>query len=318
MTLFCGFGRNCSYICEREITQLIMTIMKRLSLIIALTMLAMASQAQLLWKVNGSSLARPSYILGTYHLAPVSMLDEIPGFDQALEGCDVVVGELDKEEMKNPGGLMSLASTMMAPADSTLDKLFTPQELQVIEQVFNKYCGAIGLPFSLLGRLKPEAVNMLITQMRVSALDTDNTNYIDMGVQYRGAKLGRPSMGLETMREQAELMFNSPIAEQAKRLLEACEDDDVQDEMSQALKQAYMSQDLVKLEEVFRQSAGDNWGDARMDALLTHRNINWVEKLVKIMPERACLVCVGAGHLLGDKGLLQLLRDQGYTVEPVQ
>jgi len=295
-----------------------MTIMKRLSLIIALTMLAMASQAQLLWKVNGSSLARPSYILGTYHLAPVSMLDEIPGFDQALEGCDVVVGELDKEEMKNPGGLMSLASTMMAPADSTLDKLFTPQELQVIEQVFNKYCGAIGLPFSLLGRLKPEAVNMLITQMRVSALDTDNTNYIDMGVQYRGAKLGRPSMGLETMREQAELMFNSPIAEQAKRLLEACEDDDVQDEMSQALKQAYMSQDLVKLEEVFRQSAGDNWGDARMDALLTHRNINWVEKLVKIMPERACLVCVGAGHLLGDKGLLQLLRDQGYTVEPVQ
>jgi len=295
-----------------------MTIMKRLSWIIALTMLAMASQAQLLWKVNGSSLARPSYILGTYHLAPVSMLDEIPGFDQALEGCDVVVGELDKEEMKNPGGLMSLASTMMAPADSTLDKLFTPQELQVIEQVFNKYCGAIGLPFSLLGRLKPEAVNMLITQMRVSALDTDNTNYIDMGVQYRGAKLGRPSMGLETMREQAELMFNSPIAEQAKRLLEACEDDDVQDEMSQALKQAYMSQDLVKLEEVFRQSAGDNWGDARMDALLTHRNINWVEKLVKIMPERACLVCVGAGHLLGDKGLLQLLRDQGYTVEPVQ
>ncbi len=295
-----------------------MTIMKRLSLIIALTMLAMASQAQLLWKVNGSSLARPSYILGTYHLAPVSMLDEIPGFDQALEGCDVVVGELDKEEMKNPGGLMSLASTMMAPADSTLDKLFTPQELQVIEQVFNKYCGAIGLPFSLLGRLKPEAVNMLITQMRVSALDTDNTNYIDMGVQYRGAKLGRPSMGLETMREQAELMFNSPIAEQAKRLLEACEDDDAQDEMSQALKQAYMSQDLVKLEEVFRQSAGDNWGDARMDALLTHRNINWVEKLVKIMPERACLVCVGAGHLLGDKGLLQLLRDQGYTVEPVQ
>jgi len=37
-----------------------------------------------------------------------------------------------------------------------------------------------------------------------------------------------------------------------------------------------------------------------------------------IMPERACLVCVGAGHLPGPQGLLQLLRDAGYTVEPMQ
>ena len=55
-----------------------------------------------------------------------------------------------------------------------------------------------------------------------------------------------------------------------------------------------------------------------MDAVVYDRNRAWAAKLVKIMPERACLVCVGAGHLPGDQGLLQLLRNRGYTVEPMQ
>ena len=55
-----------------------------------------------------------------------------------------------------------------------------------------------------------------------------------------------------------------------------------------------------------------------MEALIYSRNRSWAEKLVKIMPERTCLVCVGAGHLPGPQGLLQLLRDKGYTVEPMR
>lgn len=295
-----------------------MTMMKRLSLILVLLMLAVASQAQLLWKVSGNNLPRPSYILGTYHLAPASMLDEIPGIDQALEGCDVVVGELDKEDMKDPNGMMGLVSLMMAPADSTLDKLYTPEQYQVIEQVFNKYCSGMGLSLGMMTRLKPEAVSMLITVMRTGLMEPDNTNLIDIGVQERGSKMGRATMGLETLQEQAELMFSAPIADQAQRLLKACEEDDVQQEMSQELKDAYMSQDLEKLEAAFNESADAEMNEDMMESLLTRRNNNWVVKLVKMMPERSCLVCVGAGHLFGDQGLLQLLRAEGYTVEPMK
>ena len=60
--------------------------MKRFSLILALCLLAVAAQAQLLWKVSGNGLARPSYIMGTHHMAPASMIDEIAGMDIALEG----------------------------------------------------------------------------------------------------------------------------------------------------------------------------------------------------------------------------------------
>ena len=295
-----------------------MSMMKRISLILVIALVALASQAQLLWKVSGNGLERPSYILGSYHLAPASMLDEIPGMDQAFEGCDVVVGELKKEDMMNPNGLMGLASMMMAPADSTLDKLYTPEQYKVIEQVFNKYCGTMGLSLGMMSRLKPEAINLLITLMRVGSMEMSNTDLIDIGAQERGSQLGRATMGFETLEEQAKLLFSDPIADQAKSLLKACEEDDVQDEQAQALKDAYMSQDMNRMEALFTEAAEDGWDEDKMDSMVTRRNRNWVGKLVMMMPEQACLVCVGAAHLFGNQGVLQLLRNEGYTVEPMK
>ena len=54
------------------------------------------------------------------------------------------------------------------------------------------------------------------------------------------------------------------------------------------------------------------------DILIFNRNKNWVQKLKKIMPERTVVVAVGAGHLAGEKGVIKLLRKEGYTVTPVK
>lgn len=73
--------------------------MKRLVFFLSLAFVAVSIQAQLLWKVSGNGLEKDSYILGTMHNAPASMIDEIPGMQQALEGCDVVIGELDGKDL---------------------------------------------------------------------------------------------------------------------------------------------------------------------------------------------------------------------------
>ena len=106
------------------------------------------------------------------------------------------------------------------------------------------------------------------------------------------------------------------MTEQAKSLLEACRQDEFFQVQSSALAEAYMHQDLDKLMAVMTDATMGGESEEAMEALIYSRNRNWAEKLVKIMPERTCLVCVGAGHLPGAKGLLQLLRDKGYTVEP--
>lgn len=294
--------------------------MKRLSLILALVLVALALQAQLLWKVSGNGLGRPSYILGTYHFAPGSMLDKIPGMEQAIQDCDVVIGELEKESMIGSEVQLLAAQAMMAPADSTLDKLYTPQEYALIESVFNKYFGSMGVKLSQMNILKPMAISTQMQAMQsIKYFPNLNPNdLIDVAVQTRANDAGRPSMALETIEEQIDLLFNAPLTEQAKGLLESCKNDDKFTVLSNALVEAYLTQDLEKISAVLNDEELNGEEDESMEALLYNRNRNWEKKLQEIMPERACLVCVGAGHLPGDQGLLQLLRDAGYTVEPMQ
>lgn len=285
-----------------------------------MSLLAITASSQLLWKVTGNNLARPSYIMGTYHMAPASMMDKIGGMEQALQGCDVVVGEIEKESLLSQEAQLAMAQAMIAPPDSTLDKLFSPDDYAIIEGVFNKYFGTMGVKLSQMNMLKPGAISMQMQAMQaLKNFPTFNqSEFIDMAVQTRANELGRPSIGLETVEEQIDLLFNGPLTEQAEGLLDACKKDDLFMVQSSALVEAYMSQDLSKIEKVISDPELGGDDAEAMDALIYDRNRAWAAKLVQMMPERACLVCVGAGHLPGTQGLLQLLRDRGYTVEPMQ
>lgn len=294
--------------------------MKRLSLIIAVMAVALACQAQLLWKVSGNGLGRPSYIFGTHHMAPASMIDQIAGMNAAIDGCDIVVGEIEKDSLMSQESQMKMAGFMIAPVDSTLDKLYTPDEYAEVEKVFNKYFGAMGVKLAQMKSLKPNAISTQLQAMQAIKYfpNFDANNLIDMAVQERANEAGRPSLGLETLQEQIDLLFNAPMTEQAKSLLEACRQDEFFQVQSSALAEAYMHQDLDKLMQVMTDATMGGDSEEAMEALIYSRNRNWAEKLEKMMPERACLVCVGAGHLPGAKGLLQLLRDKGYTIEPMR
>ena len=116
-----------------------MKTMKRLTLVLGLLLVATAVHAQLLWKVTGNGLGRPSYILGTHHMAPSTMIDQIKGMNEAIAGCDIVVGEVEKDSLMSPEVQARMAQAMVAPLDSTLDKVLTPADYGIVEKVFNKY-----------------------------------------------------------------------------------------------------------------------------------------------------------------------------------
>ena len=297
-----------------------MTMMKRLALTLAIVAVALAAQAQLLWKVSGNGLGRPSYILGTHHMAPSSMIDQIKGMDEAIMGCDIVVGEVEKDSLMSPEVQAKMAQAMIAPPDSTLDKLYSSSEYGIVEQVFNKYFSTMGVKLSQMKSLKPSAISTQIQAMQaIKYFPGFNANdLIDVKVQERANEAGRPSAGLETVQEQIDLLFNTPLSEQALGLLEACKQDDYFQEQSVALADAYMAQDLDKLMAVMTDATMGGDSEQAMEDLIYSRNRSWAGKLRVIMPERACLVCVGAGHLPGEQGLLQMLRNMGYTVEPMQ
>ncbi len=297
-----------------------MKTMKRLTLVLGLLLVATAVHAQLLWKVTGNGLGRPSYILGTHHMAPSTMIDQIKGMNEAIAGCDIVVGEVEKDSLMSPEVQARMAQAMVAPLDSTLDKVLTPTDYGIVEKVFNKYFGTLGMKLKQVNNLKPSAISTQMQAMQAIKYfpNFDANSLIDVMVQTRANEAGRPSVGLESVDEQINLLFNGSIANQAKGLVEACKQDEFFQVQSAALADAYLAQDLDKLLAVMTDATMGGDSEEEMEVLIYSRNRSWAEKLKVIMPERACLVCVGAGHLPGEQGLLQLLRNAGYTVEPMQ
>ena len=297
-----------------------MKTMKRLTLVLGLLLVATAVQAQLLWKVTGNGLGRPSYILGTHHMAPSTMIDQIKGVNEAIAGCDIVVGEVEKDSLMSPEVQARMAQAMVAPLDSTLDKVLTPADYSIVEKVFNKYFSTLGMKLKQVNNLKPSAISTQMQAMQAIKYfpNFDANSLIDVMVQTRANEAGRPSVGLENVDEQINLLFNGSIANQAKGLVEACKQDEFFQVQSAALADAYLHQDLDKMLAVMTDATMGGDSEEEMEILIYSRNRSWAEKLKVIMPERACLVCVGAGHLPGAQGLLQLLRDAGYTVEPMQ
>ena len=119
---------------------------------------------------------------------------------------------------------------------------------------------------------------------------------------------------------QAEVLDGIPYKMQAEQLVAYIDNankgkDSSSTELSEML-QAYREQDLNKLEALMmKEEAGVA---AYADILLFQRNRNWIEKLKEILPGHSLLIAVGAGHLPGEKGVLNLLRKAGFTVTPVE
>ena len=313
--------------------------MRRSFLFAVLTLIALSSSAQLLWKVSGNGLEKPSYVLGTFHFASESMLEKISGMEQAFEDCDIVVGEIDYKELMTQEYQMVLTEKIMvAPPDSTLDKLLTNEEYAFVEQEFNKCFGDMGMKLQQYNKFKPNGVRALIMAVKMmkdapnfqefqelidivdmQALSAANGSGMDRAVQKRAKEMGRQSVALETIEEQL-MLFNIPIAKQVKGLLDVCNNPDltkVQFTQFMTILKAYMAQDLSKVYSIMTDPEIVDAGAIGM-LRVNERNLNWIEKLVKMIPEHSCLVYVGAAHLPGELGVLQLLRDRGYTVEPMQ
>lgn len=280
--------------------------MKRVSIIAVLASLSLSMSGQLFWKVTGNGLEKESYILGTMHDAPVSMIDEISGLNDAIQNCDVAIGEVDKNDQGSQIDMMEL----MVPPDSTLDKLLSPEDYHIVEKVVNKRLDSTGVTMDQLLMFRPGLIRIIALDTDLSALsDSDSKEMLfDLAILDRAAAAGHPTMGLETKTEHVEWLIKAPLKDQARWLLSMCKNYDNQE----GLDDAYIRQDATV---TFESRVTD---EGYRDFFVNQRNRNWAEKLDKLMPEKSCLVCVGAAHLSGEKGLLQLLRDLGYTVEPMQ
>lgn len=292
--------------------------MKKLFLtLLAIAACATGAHAQLFWKISGNGLERPSYLFGTHHVAPASVIDSIPGFADALANVDKVYGEMDMAAAQTPAAQQILMSSGMAPADSTLSKLLTPAQLDSVNTILGKYMGPMA-DIRQMDPLKPNMVSTVIAMMQAQQQfpGFNPAQQLDLVVQQRAKAAGKEIGGLETVEEQATMLFGMPMAEQAEQLMEAVRHDVTAMEFAGKLAQAYLACDLDTMLSLMEDPVMGMGSSA--DRLINTRNANWVRVMAGLLPAASVLIAVGAGHLPGEKGLISLLRQKGYTVEPVE
>ncbi len=286
-----------------------------LSLAVAFAAFTSAS-AQVLYKVEGNGLTAPSYIFGTHHLAPISVIEQF-GAAGPFNEASQVVGEIDmtQDQMQMA---MKMQSHMMAPADSTLSKVIAPADFAVVNEQFKKWAPMPGMELSMLEPMKPMAVNtMVVVGMTREAMpDFNPEQQLDGWFQTTGQQDGKKIIPLETVEQQAALLFDTtPISVQADALVEMLKNPEKAVNQTKALTEAYMAQDMAKMLQLSEQ---DDEHPEFMIALLDRRNADWLTKLPAIFQDGSTFVAVGALHLAGDKGIIEGLRKAGYTVTPIQ
>lgn len=272
--------------------------------------------AQLLWTVSGNGLEKPSYLFGTYHLVPEEFIDSVAGLNDAILATDQVMVEIEEAVLSSPEMTYQLATACIAPADSTLDVLLSADDYRLVDSIMSGYMGMSGT-IKLFNNVKPAVISVQLEIMEAMKYfpDYNAEKKIDGAVENRARKAGKPAYSLESADTQIAAMLGDPLEEQAKNLVEICQNDSLFYEYNRELIQAYYSQDLDALWQVLNDDDMGNDNDD-IERLIYSRNRAWVEKIKDELPLRSTLVCVGAGHLPGEQGLIALLRGLGYTVKP--
>ena len=294
--------------------------MKKILGILLFIGIALNANAQLLWKISGNGQEKPSYILGTHHLVPLSIKDSIAGLPQAIDGTAQVYGEVVMSEAMSPEFMQTMQQSMMIAGDTTLQALFTPEQYEAVGKVVKENMMA---DIAMLAKLKPAAITQQLTVILcMKHLGGFNPQeQLDTYFQQQAIQNGKKVGGLETLQSQINVLFNSQTLQRQANLLYCLVSDiDKAMEQTKRLNEAYKAQKLDDMLKLMEERDGNSCDPlpGEMEALLDNRNKAWIEKMPTIMKDAPTLFVVGAGHLPGNNGVLNLLKQAGYSVEPMK
>lgn len=279
---------------------------------------ALPTEKALLWSIQRPDVKKTSYLYGTIHLISAKDFFLLPSTLKALQRAKKVVFEINLSNLNsNFGDLAGMLNQSFMANDTTLEDLLSPADYALVAAQFN----SLGLPMNIVNRIKP----MLLTAMDPGdlaevELGTLNDELADM-VSYElellelAQRRRKPIGGLETIADQLGLFDSIPYRAQANMLVNNLKekgDRGKNDELTQ-LGKIYREQDIQKMQEFIQ----DSEMKVYEQLLLTNRNRRWIPKMTELMAQGTTLFAVGAGHLGGEQGLIVLLRQQGYQVEPI-
>jgi len=255
----------------------------------------------LLWKISRGDLEVASYLYGTIHIKDKRVLEYNDSVLLAFEKCDAFAIEVDLSSEN----LTLLSQKMILTDDLTLKDLFAEEEYQLVKTVVEDI---IGVDIMLFNKLKPIAILSLVMNFQ-SANDADVS--VDEYFYRKAVAENKEIIGIETIEEQLEILETIPndyIIDYFKNIDHAKED-------MELIIKLYKSAELEKMLEMMQK---DKSMVMIQKNLLTDRNRKMSERIQAMIGERSAFIAIGAGHLPGKEGIINILTKAGYKIEPVK
>jgi uncharacterized protein YbaP (TraB family) len=267
---------------------------------------AHAQNNSLLWEITGNGLTDTSYLFGTIHIRDKRVFHLGDSTYYAINRTTALFGELnlqDKTAMKEH------ASELLMPAGTTLETLLSKEDYKLVKKYCKKHIGVYAL---LINKIKPIFVSAVISE---DLLKKEEKKPLDQYLQDYASRQGKTIGGIETFEEQLSVLNLISLQEQADMLLEQVKNIDEEKKLMEYMLQLYLSESLDSLEILVQE---DTLSHEFNEAILDARNTVMANRMATQMKNQSTFFAVGAAHLPGEKGLIVLLRKQGYSVRPVK
>ncbi|HTJ11162.1 MAG TPA: TraB/GumN family protein [Dinghuibacter sp.] len=282
--------------------------MYRYLVVVATLLCASASgqQNSLLWQISGKGLPQPSYLFGTIHMICPDDFFLTDPMKSAFQKTHTLYLEIDLDDPTAPMKLMGMIqykngeklSDFFDSSDYRELGAFVHDSLKMDVQFFEKF-----KPLMLYSMMSAK----MLPCAREQAYETE---FVKMAKTQH-----KPVKGLETMEEQVSIFDSIPGKTQASMIMDMVRHYDSEKIDFQRMVGFYRGQQIDSLYRMLEESPDTK---IDQDLLLNRRNHKWIPLMTSAMRQGSCFIAVGAGHLGGEKGLLALLRRQGYTVRAVQ
>lgn len=259
----------------------------------------------LLWQIEGEGMEKPSFLFGTIHAICEEAFFLPDGLEESLKASDKLVLELD---MDDPAMTMALMQGSLMK-DTTLRDLMKPEAYQEFRQ---KLRTRYGIELDMVNKMKPIMLSTLLISRSANCETISYEQKLLEMVQQSGKEIG----GIEKVQEQVAIFDSIPYSKQLEILKEMIDQPEEYEKMYGEMVEKYQTADLEELQSFMSENMAEY--QAFEDALLIERNLRWIPRMEQMMLQSPVFFAVGAGHLGGEQGVINLLREAGYRVEPVK
>ena len=259
----------------------------------------------LLWEISGKDLQQPSYLYGTIHLIAKKDFVIRPLIDSMFAKSAVAAFEFKLDDMS---ALMQAQKDLKLPEGQTLQDFMSPADYEKLKKYLND---SLQADIAEYNTQKPLALYQAMASDYINGeQESFEVHFLMEAMQSK-----KPIEGLETIGDQLHVFDSVPYTEQLQWIMDGIDSADTYQQIWNDLVAAYKAEDLEKLSELMEKSSPELM--KYRDLFINDRNRKWIPVIEKLIHEKQTFIAVGAGHLPGDNGIINLLKKQGYTVKPI-